>query len=150
MYRAHSEQSQLFLAPQRPHWKRYATCSRKIPPAAPDPSGGQCAPGNSNVLDLKGQKVQAGLAPALITVCASIYRPTIRLSSFLTAGVCACATVPRLWLDSRMPTLRYYYTLHQAQQHLRCHHCDSQARCRASALPAVPHTWYPWGWHRTA
>lgn len=42
-----ASKSRLFLAPQRPRWKRCATSSRKIPPAAPDAPGGECASGNS-------------------------------------------------------------------------------------------------------
>jgi primosomal protein N' (replication factor Y) len=34
-----------------------------------------------------------------------------------------------------MPALRHYYTLHQAQHHLRCHHCDSQRR--AAPVPVL-------------
>lgn len=122
-----ASKSQLFLAPQRPHWKRYATCSRKIPPAAPDPSGGQCAPGNSTCAGFKGQKVQAGLAPALITRMRQHLQADNQVILFLNRRGFAPALLCHDcgWI-AECPRCDHYYTLHQAQQHLRCHHCDSQ------------------------
>ena len=62
-----ASKSRLFLAPQRPRWKRYATSSRKYRLLRLTRRAGNARPAIQHVLDLKGQKVQAGLAPALIT-----------------------------------------------------------------------------------
>jgi primosomal protein N' (replication factor Y) len=44
------------------------------------------------------------------------------------------------WI-AECPRCDSYYTLHQAQHHLRCHHCDSQRPIRASAPPAAQRIW---------
>lgn len=146
-----ASKSRLFLAPQRPRWKRYATSSRKIPPAAPDPSGRECASGNSTCAGFKGQKVQAGLAPALITRMRQHLQADNRSFSFLTAVALrlhCCAT-----------TVAGLPNAHVAITTTRCIRRSTicaattvtvSVRCRASALPAVPRTGPRGAGHRTA
>ncbi|MFP1496936.1 DEAD/DEAH box helicase [Escherichia coli] len=60
-----ASKSRLFLAPQRPRWKRYATSSRKIPPAAPDPSGRECASSNSTCAGFKRPEGAGGAGSSI-------------------------------------------------------------------------------------
>ena len=109
---------------------------------------GNARPAIQHVLDLKGQKVQAGLAPALITRMRQHLQANNQVILFLNRRGFAPAL---LYHDcgriAECPRCDHYYTLHQAQQHLRCHHCDSQRPVPAPVpFLAVPRTWYPWGW----
>lgn len=54
VYRAHSEQIPIILGSATPALETLCNVQqKKIPPAAPDPSGGQCAPGNSTCAGFK-------------------------------------------------------------------------------------------------
>ncbi len=88
---------------------------------------GNARPAIQHVLDLKGQKVQAGLAPALITRMRQHLQADNRVILFLNRRGFAPALLCHDcgWI-AECPRCDHYYTLHQAQQHLRCHHCDSQ------------------------
>ncbi len=95
VYRAHSEQIPIILGSERPRWKRYATSSRKYRLLRLTRRAGNARPAIQHVLDLKGQKVQAGLAPALITRMRQHLQADNRVILFLTAGVLRlryCAT----------------------------------------------------------
>ena len=84
LYRAHSEQILLFWVP--PPGTKHCTMFVAQAMAAPDASRGN-APGSQHVLDLKGQQVQAGLAPALITRIRQHLQAN-QVIYFLTATVC--------------------------------------------------------------
>lgn len=88
---------------------------------------GNARPAIQHVLDLKGQKVQAGLAPALITRMRQHLQANNQVILFLNRRGFAPALLCHDcgWI-AECPRCDHYYTLHQAQQHLRCHHCDSQ------------------------
>lgn len=88
---------------------------------------GNARPAIQHVLDLKGQKVQAGLAPALITRMRQHLQADNQVILFLNRRGFAPALLCHDcgWI-AECPRCDHYYTLHQAQQHLRCHHCDSQ------------------------
>lgn len=102
---------------------------------------GNARPAIQHVLDLKGQKVQAGLAPALITRMRQHLQADNGLSSFLTAGVLRlryCATTV-----AGLPNARVAITTTRCIRHnsiCAVTTVTANARCRASALPAVPHT----------
>ncbi|MFO6425568.1 hypothetical protein ACLBOM_00400 [Escherichia coli] len=85
------------------------------------------------MLDLKGQKVQAGLAPALITRMRQHLQANNQVILFLNRRGFAPALLCHDcgWI-AECPRCDHYYTLHQAQQHLRCHHW------RQSASGAAP------------
>ncbi len=122
-----ASKSRLFLAPQHPRWKRYATSSRKIPPAAPDASGGECASGNSTRAGFKRSEGAGGSGSGVNHPYAPAFTGRQPVILFLNrrgfAPVLLCHDCG--WI-AECPRCDHYYTLHQAQQHLRCHHCDSQ------------------------
>ena len=79
------------------------------------------------MLDLKGQPLQAGLSPALISRMRQHLQADNRVILFLNRRGFAPALLCHDcgWIAER-PRCDSYYTLHRAQHHLRCHHCDSQ------------------------
>ncbi|CNT93213.1 primosomal protein replication factor [Salmonella enterica subsp. enterica serovar Bovismorbificans] len=101
VYRAHSEQIPIIL--------------------------GSATPALQHVLDLKGQRLQAGLAPALIARMRQHLQADNQVILFLNRRGFAPALLCHDcgWI-AECPRCDHYYTLHQAQHHLRCHHCDSQ------------------------
>ncbi len=112
---------------------------------------GNARPAIQHVLDLKGQKVQAGLAPALITRMRQHLQADNQVILFLTAVALrlhCCAT-----------TVAGLPNAHVAITTTRCIRRSTicaattvtvSVRCRASALPAVPRTWSRGAGHRTA
>lgn len=102
---------------------------------------GNARPAIQHVLDLKGQKVQAGLAPALITRMRQHLQADNGLSSFLTAVALrlpCCATTA-----AGLPNVHVAITTTRCIR--RSNICAAttvtvSVRCRASALPAVPRT----------
>ena len=71
--------------------------------------------------------MQAGLAPALITRMRQHLQADNQVILFLNRRGFAPALLCHDcgWI-AECPRCDHYYTLHQAQHHLRCHHCDSQ------------------------
>lgn len=88
---------------------------------------GNARPALQHVLDLKGQRLQAGLAPALIARMRQHLQADNQVILFLNRRGFAPALLCHDcgWI-AECPRCDHYYTLHQAQHHLRCHHCDSQ------------------------
>ena len=80
-----------------------------------------------HLVDLKGQPVQAGLAPALIARMRQHLQADNQVILFLNRRGFAPALLCHDcgWI-AECPRCDHYYTLHQAQHQLRCHHCDSQ------------------------
>ncbi|STV66550.1 primosome assembly protein PriA [Klebsiella pneumoniae subsp. pneumoniae] len=79
------------------------------------------------MLDLKGLPLQAGLSPALISRMRQHLQADNQVILFLNRRGFAPALLCHDcgWI-AECPRCDSYYTLHQAQHHLRCHHCDSQ------------------------
>ncbi len=71
--------------------------------------------------------MQAGSAPALITRMRQHLQANNQVILFLNRRGFAPALLCHDcgWI-AECPRCDHYYTLHQAQQHLRCHHCYSQ------------------------
>jgi primosomal protein N' (replication factor Y) len=128
VYRAHSEQIPIILGSATPALETlHNVRARKYHILRLTRRAGNARPAMQHVLDMKAQPLQAGLAPALIN----------RLRQHLQAGNQAILFLNRRgfapallchdcgWI-AECARCDHYYTFHQAQQHLRCHHCDSQ------------------------
>lgn len=99
---------------------------------------GNARPAMQHVLDLKGRALQAGLSPALVNRMRQHLQAGNQVILFLNRRGFAPALLCHDcgWI-AECPRCDHYYTLHRAQQHLRCHHCDSQRQCHGNALPAA-------------
>lgn len=88
---------------------------------------GNARPPQQHLLDLKSQPLQAGLAPALIGRMRQHLRDGNQIILFLNRRGFAPALLCHDcgWI-AECPRCDRYYTVHQMQRHLRCHHCDSQ------------------------
>ena len=128
VWRAHSEQIPIILGSATPaletllnarqHKYRMLRLTRRA---------GNARPATQHVLDLKGQHLQAGLSPTLINRMRQHLQADNQVILFLNrrgfAPTLLCHDCG--WI-AECPRCDSYYTLHQAQHHLRCHHCDSQ------------------------
>ncbi|STM46665.1 primosome assembly protein PriA [Escherichia coli] len=128
VYRAHSEQIPIILGSATPALETLCNVQqKKYRLLRLTRRAGNARPAIQHVLDLKGQKVQAGLAPALITRMRQHLQADNQVILFLNRRGFAPALLCHDcgWI-AECPRCDHYYTLHQAQHHLRCHHCDSQ------------------------
>ncbi|MCB5950260.1 MULTISPECIES: primosomal protein N' [unclassified Enterobacter] len=128
VYRAHSEQIPIVLGSATPALETlHNVRQRKYHMLRLTRRAGNARPAIQHVLDLKGQQVQAGLAPALITRMRQHLQAGNQVILFLNRRGFAPALLCHDcgWI-AECPRCDHYYTFHQAQRHLRCHHCDSQ------------------------
>ncbi|WP_253380506.1 primosomal protein N' [unidentified bacterial endosymbiont] len=128
VYRAHSEQIPIILGSATPALETlHNVRQRKYHILRLTRRAGNARPATQHVLDLKGQPVQAGLAPALITRMRAHLQAGNQVILFLNRRGFAPALLCHDcgWI-AECPRCDHYYTFHQAQRHLRCHHCDSQ------------------------
>ena len=128
VYRAHSEQITIILGSATPALETlHNVRQRKYHMLRLTRRAGNARPAIQHVLDLKGQQVQAGLAPALITRMRQHLQAGNQVILFLNRRGFAPALLCHDcgWI-AECPRCDHYYTFHQAQRHLRCHHCDSQ------------------------
>ncbi len=88
---------------------------------------GNARPAQQHVIDLKGQPLKAGLSPALLQRIRQHVQADNQVILFLNRRGFAPALLCHDcgWI-AECPRCDHYYTLHQSQHHLRCHHCDSQ------------------------
>ncbi len=88
---------------------------------------GNARPAAQHVVDLKGQQLQAGLAPALIARMRQHLKADNQVILFLNRRGFAPALLCHDcgWI-AECPRCDHYYTFHQSHRQLRCHHCDSQ------------------------
>ena len=148
VYRAHSEQIPIILGSATPALETLCNVQqKKYRLLRLTRRAGNARPAIQHVLDLKGQKVQAGLAPALITRMRQHLQADNQVILFLNRRglrLRYCATTV-----AGLPNARVAITTTRCIRHnsiCAVTTVTANARCRASALPAVPHTWYPWGW----
>ncbi|MBJ3815224.1 primosomal protein N' [Shimwellia pseudoproteus] len=88
---------------------------------------GNARPAAQHVIDLKGQQLQTGLAPALIARMRQHLKDDNQVILFLNRrGFSPALLCHDCGWIAECPRCDHYYTFHQAQRHLRCHHCDSQ------------------------
>ncbi|MDD7996245.1 primosomal protein N' [Kosakonia radicincitans] len=128
VYRAHSEQIPIILGSATPALETlYNVRARKYRLLRLTRRAGSARPATQHVLDMKGQQLQAGLAPALINRMRQHLQAGNQVILFLNRRGFAPALLCHDcgWI-AECPRCDHYYTFHQAQQHLRCHHCDSQ------------------------
>ena len=88
---------------------------------------GNATPATEQVIDLKGQKLTSGLSPALVKSIGKHLAAGNQVILFLNRRGYAPALLCHDcgWI-AECPRCDSYYTLHQGQRVLRCHHCDSQ------------------------
>ncbi|CCJ77623.1 primosomal protein N' [Cronobacter muytjensii] len=128
VYRAHSEQIPIILGSATPALETlHNVRQRKYRVLKLTHRAGNARPALQHVLDLKGQPLQAGLAPALVARMRQHLQADNQVILFLNRRGFAPALLCHDcgWI-AECPRCDHYYTLHQAQHQLRCHHCDSQ------------------------
>jgi primosomal protein N' (replication factor Y) len=108
VYRAHSEQIPIVLGSATPALETlHNVRQRKYHMLRLTRRAGNARPAIQHVLDLKGQQVQAGLAPALDYPHAPAFAGGESGHSVpQPSRICTRPAVPRLRLDCRMPALR--------------------------------------------
>ncbi|KFC00968.1 DNA helicase [Trabulsiella guamensis ATCC 49490] len=128
VYRAHSEQIPIVLGSATPALETlHNVRQRKYHQLNLTKRAGNARPANQHVLDLKSQPLQAGLSPALMSRMRQHLQANNQVILFLNRRGFAPALLCHDcgWI-AECPRCDSYYTLHQTQQQLRCHHCDSQ------------------------
>ncbi|EPR9026600.1 primosomal protein N' [Cronobacter dublinensis] len=128
VYRAHNEQIPIILGSATPALETlYNVRQRKYRVLKLTHRAGNARPAQQHVLDLKAQALQAGLAPALVARMRQHLQADNQVILFLNRRGFAPALLCHDcgWI-AECPRCDHYYTLHQAQHQLRCHHCDSQ------------------------
>ena len=128
VWRAHSEQIPIILGSATPALETLHNVRQgKYRQLKLTKRAGNARPAQQHVLDLKGQQLQAGLSPALIGSMRQHLQADNQVILFLNRRGFAPALLCHDcgWI-AECPRCDSYYTLHQAQHHLRCHHCDSQ------------------------
>ncbi|ALR74808.1 primosomal protein N' [[Enterobacter] lignolyticus] len=128
VWRAHSEQIPVILGSATPALETLHNVRQgKYRKLKLSKRAGNARPAVQHVLDLKGQQLQAGLSPALIHRMRQHLQADNQVILFLNRRGFAPALLCHDcgWI-AECPRCDHYYTLHQAQRHLRCHHCDSQ------------------------
>ncbi|EMD1658476.1 primosomal protein N' [Pluralibacter gergoviae] len=128
VWRAHNEQIPIILGSATPALETlHNVRQRKYRQLKLTKRAGSARPANQHVLDLKNQQLQAGLSPALISRMRQHLQADNQVILFLNRRGYAPALLCHDcgWI-AECPRCDSYYTLHQAQRHLRCHHCDSQ------------------------
>ncbi|PLO69820.1 primosomal protein N', partial [Klebsiella michiganensis] len=128
VWRAHSEQIPIILGSATPALETFHNVRQgKYRQLKLTKRAGNARPAQQHVLDLKGQQLQAGLSPALIGRMRQHLQADNQVILFLNRRGFAPALLCHDcgWI-AECPRCDSYYTLHQAQHHLRCHHCDSQ------------------------
>lgn len=88
---------------------------------------GNARTAQQQLIDLKGVRLQSGLSPALIHKMRQHLQADNQVLLFLNRRGYSPALICHDcgWLAECQRCERYY-TLHQQQRQLRCHHCDSQ------------------------
>jgi len=88
---------------------------------------GNATPATQQVIDLKGQILKSGLSPALLKSIGKHLAADNQVILFLNRRGYAPALLCHDcgWI-AECTRCDSYYTLHQGQRNLRCHHCDSQ------------------------
>ncbi len=118
VYRAHSEQIPIILGSATPALETlHNVRQRKYHMLRLTRRAGNARPAIQHVLDLKGQQVQAGLAPALITRMRQHLQAGNQVILFLNRRGFAPACCATTAADCRVSALRPLLHFHQAQRH---------------------------------
>ncbi|GKX59501.1 primosomal protein N' [Leminorella grimontii] len=88
---------------------------------------GSARPATQHLIDLKGQTLTSGLSAPLLKRMREHLKANNQVMLFLNRRGYAPALLCHEcgWI-AECPRCEQYYTLHQNQRQLRCHHCDSQ------------------------
>ena len=88
---------------------------------------GNATPATQHVIDMKGQALKSGLSPLLIKSIGKHLAADNQVILFLNRRGYAPALLCHDcgWI-AECTRCDSYYTVHQGQRNLRCHHCDSQ------------------------
>jgi primosomal protein N' (replication factor Y) len=128
VYRAHAENIPIILGSATPALETLQNVQvGKYRQLRLTKRAGNARPAHQQVVDLKGQQLKAGLAPALIKKIGEHLAADNQVILFLNRRGFAPALLCHEcgWI-AECARCDHYYTLHQGQRHLRCHHCDSQ------------------------
>ncbi|KGT95482.1 primosome assembly protein PriA [Erwinia typographi] len=88
---------------------------------------GNARPATQQLIDLKGVKLQGGLSPMLIKKIDQHLKADNQVLLFLNRrGFSPAMLCHECGWIAECQRCDSYYTLHQHQRQLRCHHCDSQ------------------------
>ncbi|MFS2225232.1 primosomal protein N' [Pantoea sp. B65] len=88
---------------------------------------GNARQATQQLIDLKGVKLEGGLAPALIQKIRQHLQADNQVLLFLNRrGFSPALLCHECGWIAECQRCDHYYTLHQNQRQLRCHHCDSQ------------------------
>ncbi|PHI28597.1 primosomal protein N' [Budvicia aquatica] len=88
---------------------------------------GHAKPAIQHILDLKGLPLKAGLAPPMLKRMQDHLRANNQVILFLNRrGYAPTLLCHECGWIAECTRCERYYTLHQNQRMLRCHHCDSQ------------------------
>lgn len=128
VWRAHREQIPIILGSATPALETlYNVRQGKYRQLKLTQRAGNARPALQHVLDMKGQPLQAGLSPALLQRMRQHLQADNQVILFLNRrGFAPALLCHDCGWTAECPRCDSYYTLHQAQHHLRCHHCDSQ------------------------
>ncbi|MDF7679405.1 primosomal protein N' [Enterobacteriaceae bacterium ESL0689] len=128
VWRAHNEKIPIILGSATPALETlYNVHQGKYRQLKLTRRAGNATPARQQLLDLKGIPLQAGLSPALLARMRQHLQANNQVMLFLNRRGFAPALLCHDcgWI-AECPRCDSYYTLHQAHQLLRCHHCDSQ------------------------
>lgn len=128
VYRAHAEDIPIILGSATPALETLHNVQLgKYRQLRLTKRAGNARPATQQVVDLKGQPLKSGLAPALIKKIGQHLKADNQVILFLNRRGFAPALLCHEcgWI-AECPRCDHYYTYHQGQRHLRCHHCDSQ------------------------
>lgn len=90
---------------------------------------GSAQPAAQQLIDIKGVVLQGGLSPQLIHKIHQHLRANNQVLLFLNRrGFSPALLCHECGWSAECERCDRYYTLHQQQRQLRCHHCDSQRR----------------------
>lgn len=128
IYRAYSEDIPIILGSATPALETLHNVQRgKYRQLRLTRRAGNATPATQQVIDLKGQTLTSGLSPALIKNIGKHLAADNQVILFLNRRGYAPALLCHDcgWI-AECARCDSYYTLHQGQRMLRCHHCDSQ------------------------
>lgn len=128
IYRAYTEDIPIILGSATPALETLHNVQRgKYRQLRLTRRAGNATPATQQVIDLKGQTLASGLSPALIKSIGKHLAANNQVILFLNRRGYAPALLCHDcgWI-AECTRCDSYYTLHQGQRMLRCHHCDSQ------------------------
>lgn len=128
VYRAREEQVPIILGSATPALETlYNVQQKKYRQLTLGKRAGNARPATQQLLDMKGMVLANGLSQPLLQKMRGHLQAGNQVILFLNRRGFAPALLCHEcgWI-AECPRCDHYYTLHQQQRQLRCHHCDSQ------------------------